>query len=92
MRLARAVRLRLEVLRGEGEAEDESECVCVAVDAGGVQGRPTLHRQHRDQEREAPQEQLHHLKREADAFVELFVPKAPTLTLKNLIERRLDHG
>ena len=73
LRLARAVRVRLEVLRGEGESEDESECVRVAVDAGGVQGRPPLHRQHRDQEREAPQEQFHHLKREADAFVELFV-------------------
>ena len=53
--------MRLEVLRGEGESEDESERVRVAVDAGGVQGRPPLHRQHRDQEGEAPQEQLHDL-------------------------------
>ena len=68
MPLARAVRVRLEVLRGEGEAEDESEGVRVAVDAGGVQGRPPLHRQHRDQEREAPQEQLHDLEGEVDAL------------------------
>ena len=56
------MRLRLSVLRGEGESEDESEGVCVAVDAGGVQGRPPLHRQHGDEEREAAQQQLHHLK------------------------------
>ena len=68
MRLARAVRVRLEVLRGEGESEDEAEGVCVAVDAGGVQGRPPLHRQHRDQEGEAPHEQLHDLEGEEDAL------------------------
>ena len=62
LRLARAVGLRLEVLGGEGEAEEESEGVGVAVDAGGVQGRPPLHRQHGDEEREAAQEQLHNLK------------------------------
>ena len=62
------VSLRLEVLDSKGEPEDESEGVGVAVDAGGVQGRPALHRQHRDQEREAPQEQLHDLEGEVDAF------------------------
>ena len=69
LRLARAVGLRLEVLGGEGEPEDEAERVGVAVDAGGVQGRPTLHRQHRDEEREPAQQQLNHLQeREHGSF------------------------
>ena len=77
------------MLRGEGESEDEAEGVGVAVDAGGVQGRPPLHSQHRDEEGEAAQQQLHDLK-EIWGEIELMIwsDQGATISQKNSCQVR----